>query len=256
VPNTLLQPLPYPAASAPPNIPADILALAQAVEQRLPLHFASAAARTSAFTAASLSPAAHMLCYRDDAPGANKWEYYNTTAAAWRVYGDYKDSSTLTGTAASVTFSSIPTYLRVVELSVTARSDYASADYVGINLTINGVTSALYRAFNRFSTDTITFDANAPVIGASHIVSYIPGSTAFGGVFGGCSWKAVGWDSPHVGCLTYQSSGGTYDGTAGTNLSNISIGTFASNGPYTSITLTPAGGNFIAGSQFVLKGHE
>ncbi len=256
MPNTSLQPLPYPAASAPPNVPADLLALAQAVEQRLPLNFASAAARTSAFTAASLSPAANMLCYRADAPGANKWEYYNTTAAAWRVYGEYKDSSTLSGTTASVTFSNIPSYLRTLKLVSTARGDYGAANFVSILLRVNGDSTNAYRVFNRFAQPTLTFDTNAPVITNSHLVSYIPAAPAWAGVFGSSTWEAAGWDNPHTACLTYHSSGGYYDGTGTGNLLNMGVGSFAALGPYTSITVFPSAGNLVAGSEFSLRGSE
>ena len=63
MPNTLLQPLPYPASSAAANVPLDIQALAAAVEQRVVMPFASSATRTSTFAAAGITPTAGMTSY-------------------------------------------------------------------------------------------------------------------------------------------------------------------------------------------------
>ncbi len=253
---TPLQGLTVPAAGDPPNGPAQLTTLGVGVERQLVLNFASAAARTAAFTAAGISPAANMLCYRADAPGGNKFEYWNTTAAAWRVSGTYRDSITLSSTTASVTFSNIPSYLRTVSLSTTARSDYGAANFVSILLRINGDSTNAYRIFNRFAQPSLTFDTNPPVITNSHLVSYIPAAPAWAGVFGSATWEAVGWDNPHTACLTYHGHGGYYDGTGSGNLMNIGLGSFAALGPYTSITLFPAAGNFVAGSEFSLRGSE
>ncbi|GAA2636965.1 hypothetical protein GCM10010399_82620 [Dactylosporangium fulvum] len=63
MPNTLLQAMPYPAASAAADVPADLQALGVAVEKRLVMVFASSAARTSAFAAAGISATEGMLCW-------------------------------------------------------------------------------------------------------------------------------------------------------------------------------------------------
>lgn len=60
---TLLQALPYPASSAAANVPADIQALGVAVESKTVQVYASSGARTSAFTAAGISPGAGMFSY-------------------------------------------------------------------------------------------------------------------------------------------------------------------------------------------------
>ncbi len=104
-----LQGLPYPASSDDADVPDDMKNLAEAVRGKLVMTFASAAARTSAFSAASLSPAAGMVSYRSDAPGLNKLEYWNATASAWHIQGAYSDSTTLGSNAASATLSNIPT---------------------------------------------------------------------------------------------------------------------------------------------------
>lgn len=59
MPNTTLQPLPYPALSDPANGPAALQALAQAAESRLVMRFASATARDAAVTA----PVEGMVCW-------------------------------------------------------------------------------------------------------------------------------------------------------------------------------------------------
>jgi hypothetical protein len=76
---TTLQGLPYPVGSTDaPDGPAQILALAQAVEKKAVMVFASSAARTSAFSAAGVTATEGMLCWLQD---VNRYEYY--TGAAW-----------------------------------------------------------------------------------------------------------------------------------------------------------------------------
>jgi hypothetical protein len=75
-----LQGLTVPLPADAPDGPTQITNLAKALEKKLVLIFTSAAARTSAFTAAAISPSAGMLCWRNDLPG---WEFYDGTT--WRA---------------------------------------------------------------------------------------------------------------------------------------------------------------------------
>jgi hypothetical protein len=74
VPNTTIQSLPYPALSDAPNGPSAIQGLAQAVETKLVMRFASASARDSTVT----SPTQGMLAWLDD---TDIFTYY--TGSAW-----------------------------------------------------------------------------------------------------------------------------------------------------------------------------
>jgi hypothetical protein len=79
---TALQAFPYPAGSDSPAGMTQILALATAVEKTVVMVFASAAARTSAFSAAGVSPTEGMLSWLSD---SNWFEFYD--GSNWRRQG-------------------------------------------------------------------------------------------------------------------------------------------------------------------------
>lgn len=76
MPNTLLQGLPYPSATAAADVPADMQALAVAMESKGVQVYATSGARTSAFAAASLAPAAGMASY---VTGTKRLELFDGT---------------------------------------------------------------------------------------------------------------------------------------------------------------------------------
>jgi hypothetical protein len=92
LPTTALQALTYPATSAAPNVPADIQQLALDVEKKAVMVFASAAARTSAFTSASVTATEGMLSYLSD---VNQVQFYD--GSAWApMPGQYIAATTTT----------------------------------------------------------------------------------------------------------------------------------------------------------------
>jgi hypothetical protein len=252
---TPLQVLPVPQSSDAPDGPTQITSLARAVEQRTVMVFASAAARTAAFTAAAISPAAGMLCWRSDAGGSNKFEYFNATAGSWRIHGAYQDFNVTASATPSITFSSIPAYLRRLAVTVTCRGDTA-ATAVTLNLRINSDATASYTNALGYQNNTVY---GTPPITAggltSSILGWMPAATGPAGVFGAFDATIIGWDVPHVGQLTYRCQGG-YMATSTDTLNAFSVGRYVGANPYTSVTLLPAAGNFVAGSQFVLSGSE
>jgi hypothetical protein len=76
---TTLQGLPYPLSSDSPAGNTQILVLANAVEQRVVMAFASSSARTTAFTNAGVTALEGMLCWLED---VNRYDYY--TGSTWR----------------------------------------------------------------------------------------------------------------------------------------------------------------------------
>jgi hypothetical protein len=249
-----LQSMPYPQGTSATNVPADIQALAVALAPKLNMVFASAATRTAAFTAAGIAPAAGMLSYRADATAPNWWEYYNTTAAAWRVHGQWVQNNTLVASAASVTFTGIPSYLKTVTVRSTARSDVAATNTSAI-LRFNADATNSYRHIGRFVQNNAAWDTGpAQVNQTSAFAGYIPGNSAAAGVFGVNETVIAGWDNPHANCLTHTFRGGFLDNT--TNLFDIGVGNYIGSGPYTSITVLPAAGNFMIGSEFQIIGVE
>lgn len=182
---------------------------------------------------------------------------YIWNGSNWRLAGPYKRFSQLTGTTASVTWSGIPSTLRVLRITMTARGDSASA-FVGIGLQVNGSASAAYKYQSTFSQNGGAVGAAAPQTGqTSALIGYATAATTAGGVFGASEAVIAGWDNPasHTSYLTYKANGGYLD-TAANSLNTFQIGAAGVAGPYTSVTLVPLAGNFVAGSQFVLEGWD
>lgn len=250
---TALQGIPVPQASDTPNGPTQMTSIANALEKRAVMTFASAAARTSAFTAASISPAAGMLSYRTDG-GLNGFEYWNPTASAWRVFGRYQDSQTLVAAAGSVTFSAIPSYLKTVSIMYRARSDTALA-FTNVDFRISGDSTNSYR-------HVVTFNQNGswgPPIAISGSTSarfsYVTAAGTTSAIWGAGHIDFIGWDKPVGNALKGVGVGGYYDSAGGYVITNSHCD-YAGGSAYTSITLLPGAGNFITGSEFALSGLE
>ncbi len=78
-----LQSAPYPVGTDAPDGPTQILALASWARRQVLQVYASAAARTAAFTAAGISPAEGMVSYRTDADTWEEWD-----GSAWVPFAE------------------------------------------------------------------------------------------------------------------------------------------------------------------------
>lgn len=106
MPNEPIQGLPYPALTgAPPNVPADIKALADAVVGRTVMRFASIAARDAALP----SPVDGMLCYV-----TSDKAYYARSGGQWRLLWRESTSPVVQRGRISVPFSGTTGSLAVV----------------------------------------------------------------------------------------------------------------------------------------------
>lgn len=180
---TLLQALPYPASSAAANVPVDIQALAVAMESKGVQVYASSGARTSAFTAAGISPAAGMLSY---ITGTKRFEVYDGTQWAplpGQILGYHKRVT-------SKTFLAAGPELGVVRLNSVALLGGYRYKIMSSNLCISVVSGETGKANLRYSTsgtagtsDTILgcAEANAstafrPVNTPGLAITYAPGA--------------------------------------------------------------------------------
>jgi len=157
---------------------------------------------------------------------------------------NYLARNTLSGTAASVTFSSIPTNLRTVTVRYRARSN--SGAITNVNMTINGSAAASYTQYSAGSTDgaDVTPAGGGGLTSAG--VGLVPGTTTR---FSANEIMFTSWDITTL--LQWHYRMYAFDG-------NLYIrhggGNFDVAGPYTSITLTPSAGSFVSGSDFQLEG--
>lgn len=246
---TPLQALTIPAGTDLPNGPAQIAALGTSIEPKLNMRFATAASRTSAFATAGVSPAVGMLSYRDD---AGYWEYWNAGAGAWRVYGQYRIGTTIVSSASAFLWNNIPSYLRELRVTITARGDTGALG-IDVGIQINGAASNLYRFQHRYLQNGVV--GTVQNVNSPHFrFGTVSAASAAAGVFGEATAEIVGWDNPHATYLTMKGHGGYLDVTG--HVLGDTIGAASVAGPYTSLTVIPATGNFVAGSQFNLTGWE
>jgi hypothetical protein len=163
---------------------------------------------------------------------------------------DYRARQTLGGTAGTVTFSSIPSTLRRLVVSWTARGDNAGSEQQ-MRFQVNGLAGTNY---NTEQVQGLAAAASASLIvanGASGFAGYVACAAATAGLYSSGEFTFVGWDSPHSTFLGYTFSGQCI--TSG-GIVNSGGGTITSAGPYTSIALFPAAGSFITGSDFQIIG--
>lgn len=160
--------------------------------------------------------------------------------------------STLVGTAASITFSSIPTTFNSLHLTGYFRSDNAATSAT-MFLRFNGDTGSNY--------DYQVVQGNAAVASASEGlaqtqigIGHSVGNTGGANLFSGISTAIQGYaSSANNKALTSKSSykGGT---SSGSLTVTIWSGFWRSNAPVTSLTVFPSAGNLVSGSRLVLYG--
>lgn len=164
----------------------------------------------------------------------------------------YRVRQTLTAPASSVVFL-VPSALRQVRLNCLARSD-AAVQAMQLVYRLNTDNSALYFS-ELVQGQNATTVAAAISGGTSGLCGILTGSLAGAGVFGSSDITFTGWDLSSVTSFV----GVTYTSQAlGNGVANFFTlsggGIYAGASPYTSITLLPTSGNFIAGSDFQLEG--
>lgn len=179
---------------------------------------------------------------------------YILIGSTWKLVMPYRQNNTLGGTAATVTFSSIPTSLKRIQVSFTIRGDASSSGIV--RLRINGDSGANYswQLWNSFTVGTSNTSATAQV--GADIVAFPTGGGA--GIWAAGRIEFMGWDVPHATQLTGISQSGYIFNTSGASNNTYAVWVYsgASGSGYTSITLTQTTGNFLAGSEFLLEGWD
>ncbi len=200
---------------------------------------------SSADLSAITNPYGGQVATRSD--GGQDWVY---SGSAW-VCTRYRAATVLSSTTASVTFSSIPTSLKQLTLTWTARSSAATTAQ-NIRMRINGDTGGNYNYNHLQVTNSGVAATVAPAQTYIHIgVTGAANSAA--GNFGSGTVDLVNWNrsanlnvvfSSHfweAGATSWYHSGGGLHFAAGAN---------------TSITLLLDSGSFVSGSEFVLTGND
>lgn len=157
----------------------------------------------------------------------------------------YRDRQTLAAPAASVTFSGIPAALRSLTVNYRGRSNSGTAG--NVSMTINGSAAAVYSYYACGSSNAADITPAGSNGDPSSFVGVIPGS---GTRFSAGEVVIPGWDV--TTSLQWQFHTFAYDGVD--LYARYGGGVYNAAGPYTSLTLTPAAGSWVAGSDFQIVG--
>lgn len=176
-----------------------------------------------------------------------------TDGSAWRPQGLVKIAEqSLSGTAASVTFSSIPATFRALRIVTQARGDFAATS-IAWGLRFNADSSAVYN-FQQLLVSGTSVTASQAQSETRGYLGEISASTAPAGAPANHEITIANY----AGTTLWKQATTTMTMTTGTGAGGMhsrQLGTLWRNtAAITSITLLPDSGNFISGSNFTLYG--
>jgi hypothetical protein len=158
-------------------------------------------------------------------------------------------SQTLTSTAASVTFSSIPSGYTDLVLRVSARMSVAGPD--NINVQINSFTNS-HSYTDVYGSGSTATSTRATGVGFFRLQNILIGTEATANTF--CSAECY-FPSYTNGANKVMSHFGVgEDNIANPVYAVATAGLLSQTATISSLTITPAGGNFVSGSSFYLYG--
>lgn len=282
--NTPNATLPYPELSDIPNAQTGFQNLALALDTKVVPKFASSSARDTAIgtpvdgqlvyrtdikgyqtykTGTGWLPAGVVTCTSVTRPGSPETgrHIYETdtlcnyvySGSAWRMLGTYRRTQVLGSAAASVTFSSIPTSLKCLRVSWTARCDAAGGAFT---LTMQPNANATANYYGQYVSQVNTaYTANGVATATSARVGIVPGTAAVGATIRGTGTIEIPDWSASGARLSFSSRTTMYDTAANSYLENGGWLLYV-DGPYTSLKFAASSGNLITGSEFVLEGWD
>lgn len=179
--------------------------------------------------------------------------FVGATAAASTGLSIYQARQTLTGSAANVTFSGIPTTLRKIRVTYCARADNA-VQIQTMRMRINGVATANYFA-EYLQGNNLTAAAVAQSGVNDGNIGICTGASAAAGIYASGQVEIQQWDNAgSINMLpwTFVSQGlgvGTanFFAQSGGGIYNLA-------GPYTSLVFFSLAGNLVTGTDIQLEG--
>lgn len=168
----------------------------------------------------------------------------------WRMKRKIIQEIVVGAPVASVTFSNIPTTLKNLRVSWSARCSAAAGTY-DFNMQVNNVAAGNYFGIVQSIVNTTTAGLNVNGGNAAR-VGIVLGNVTQPNKFSSGYVDIEGWNDPHSGGLNFIAQGGHFDTSANSWLEH-SAWHFVPVGPYTSLKFTPGSGNFAAASVFQLE---
>lgn len=168
----------------------------------------------------------------------------------------YRDSILVSSSVASITFSAIPTDIGCLRILWTARDTNTGFVAEGINMRVNGDTGGNYASQYVQGSNSSASSAATSVTATSASVGLLSMADNTAGVYGTGVIEITGWDTPHASNLGFNFQSAIISPSLTTSWTNNGGGIYRGAGPYSSITLFPAAGNFASGSKFYLLGQR
>jgi hypothetical protein len=162
----------------------------------------------------------------------------------------YRATQLLSGNAANVVFTGIPTTLKKVAVAWTARST-AAAVQVDFWMQVNALSGTSYNT-NIHTQINATISSGTEVGVGRAALGACTGSTASANNFGSGEVVIPGWDIPHPN-LNWHFHSHMWDSAANSFYSQGG-GVLFNSGPFNQLTFLAASGNLVAGTEITVYG--
>lgn len=160
-------------------------------------------------------------------------------------------TETLTGTQATITFSSIPQTFKHLQLRVLSKSSYTGANTDSYKFRFNGDTGSNYAFHNLEGLGSTTTAAGSASQNFAY-ESYISATSSNADMFNGMVYDILDYTSTTKNKTTRYLSGADFNGSGFVSFgSQLWFGTPAA---ITSMTIVCASGSFVQYSSFALYG--
>ncbi len=203
-----------------------------------------------ASTASHQPPVADYSRMRHTDTG-NEW---TSVSGAWRVSGLWRASTTLSSNSATLTVSSIPTYLKQVRVAGTFRGTAASS-IVAIRSRVGGDSGNNYHWYNHYSQNGGAPSDDSGITVSNPVIGYAPSASGPAGVWSAINVVYSGWDSPHASALAWTSHGG-YVATGSDAIVSNQVGLYFGSSTRNSLVFSADSGNLASGTQVTVEGWE
>jgi hypothetical protein len=201
--------------------------------------------------------------YPDSSGSTQLWTHFQTLATAidtsLKTVNNsvpYTASAELSSTTASYTFSAIPRTLKRLRLHITARGDTASV-YTNPYLRLGGDSGANYGWAYTYGINGTPNSNGAPLAGSTQTFincGYMPAASSQAGRFGSLTIDILNWTQVNRTVVDVNFQGGFIAG--GSFVVAQGCGEYFGAATLNQLTVYPAVGNFVSGTQLTLTGQS
>lgn len=193
-----------------------------------------------------------QFAFETDSQLVRRWD---GTSSTWIQVSPYVQRTTLSGTTASITFSSIPTTMRYVRFDWTARGTSAVTNSI-MQIRVNNDSTSGHHVYNSTQVQNVTQTISVNTNGTDRMtIGIISAASVSATNFGTGSLEFYGWNGVHnwLGC-NFRSH--VYSDVTTNSGTFFGGGIYVQNAPYTSVVFFPDTGSFAAGTEIRMEAWE